>query len=109
MIINKMEFKEKLAKTIDPIAKAKTNDWRKLAIIAEISPNDLELLLKLLGEEDPQESKSIEKGLEEYKTEVSAYLNTIISQGRNYIDKATQVEVYWKSPVLPKNGLDNSN
>jgi predicted transcriptional regulator len=97
-----MEFEKKLAKTIDSVNNTKTNNWRELSIIAEISPKDLELVLKLLGEEDPQEAESIKKGLEEYKTEILNHLNTIISQGRNYINKDAQFDIYWKSNVLPK-------
>lgn len=97
-----VDILESLIKDHEELFTVETDDPRELAIIAQLSPKDLELHYDALNPED-----EFTRFLDEYKDEVNAYLDAKERRGQ-VLDRERAFNDLWESTVKPKDYFSDS-
>ncbi len=80
-----------------------SNDWVELAVAAELSPAELTEAAE--WEKNPMGRLMLRRLLANYRKQIARFVDDVILDGRPWIDKQQQIEVYWNSPVTSRNDL----
>jgi len=81
----------------------RTSDrWREIAIAVQATPAEIE------EQEGVLENVEILPGqwLASYRAEVVRFLNDVIVDGRDYIDRDAQLKIFWNFRVLSEEDLN---
>jgi hypothetical protein len=73
--------------------------WRDVLFEKGTTPRDYEIYVENFTDFDTR--LRLRALLSEYRAEVANYIDRMIADGRDYIDRKAQFEVYWNSPILP--------
>ena len=95
------EPQNKISDIIDSVARIKTNDWLETGVQLGTTASELEECIAICPR---NERCTLRRVLRRYLREIENFVDAILVD-HQYIDKKTQIKVFWESPVLPRGSL----